>query len=843
MSMQSPLQDAQVQLALPDNGTGHFAPSTSNRMPLPTVLEILTEIFDADWARNVHLCSVAGDPNDGGNWSGYRLHDRFGDGTRVDLPADQNNFFAIGMQSRVTTGRANSNVIVDYLVVLDDVGAKVDQAKVEALRMWGIEPVMVVETSPGNFQYFYRLDEPVERTNPDKQERRALIDLVREGLRSGEWGDRAVQDLARYMRLPFGKNAKGKYRQADGSFPDVKLAEWNPGTRVDLETLAMFFVGADWKDKLASFKPGQRPASALPAGSADKHASMDDVYVQLAAFLGMDPYQQREGVVAALCPNRHNHSSTDPTGFAFINPYRGYCNHDHCQGITSEGFMALMADQYADAIQTDLRSGKLRDDGMCLRNAVGQVVPATAEGWMANYEFNRVPVDTEELRAAIERSAFCEAKRPPDFIERLNERYAIVGSHSGIVDTRPALGGLYRLMSMDHFARFEAGETVEVGERKVAAARAWASDSRARRFEMMDMHMPGREPAGVLNLFHGLPATSARPSVHSGAGDAAPILDYIHAVLASGRADVSEYLLNWAAWKVQNPLRKPGVNLFLIGGQGTGKSTFTKMMADVFGPNHSVVVSQEKHMMGNFNAHLEHKLFLGLDEAFYGKDPRAAGIYKNLTTEETLLIEPKGVDPYTAPNRFAIVVTSNSPRGVPIEPNDRRTTVVKVSDARANDSAYFEQLWSCWDTGGREAFINLLLTRNLSQFNQRMPLSTPEKLLAAAATGDLITRWWQDMVENGTLPWSTGGKGPDWHSSAVFIPNSALIDSFREFAIRAGERQHLPTQAELSARLDVLCPDRRDTRVKVDSIYRRGAIYPKLNECLAALERALTSGS
>jgi ABC-type glutathione transport system ATPase component len=50
---------------------------------------------------------------------------------------------------------------------------------------------------------------------------------------------------------------------------------------------------------------------------------------------------------------------------------------------------------------------------------------------------------------------------------------------------------------------------------------------------------------------------------------------------------VNEYVLNYAAWKVQNPTQRPGTALALVGSSGTGKSTFEDMMGDLFGAAHS----------------------------------------------------------------------------------------------------------------------------------------------------------------------------------------------------------------------------------------------------------------
>ena len=51
-----------------------------------------------------------------------------------------------------------------------------------------------------------------------------------------------------------------------------------------------------------------------------------------------------------------------------------------------------------------------------------------------------------------------------------------------------------------------------------------------------------------------------------------------------------------------------------------------------------------KHLVGHFNAHLQHCSVLFADEAFFAGDRSHESVLKGLITEETLLIEPKGVD-------------------------------------------------------------------------------------------------------------------------------------------------------------------------------------------------------
>ena len=65
--------------------------------------------------------------------------------------------------------------------------------------------------------------------------------------------------------------------------------------------------------------------------------------------------------------------------------------------------------------------------------------------------------------------------------------------------------------------------------------------------------------------------------------------------------------------------------------------------------DHSLHITQQQHLVGNFNCHLVDALFLFLDEAYWAGDKQGEGTLKALITEGTIMIEPKGVDAFRCP--------------------------------------------------------------------------------------------------------------------------------------------------------------------------------------------------
>jgi hypothetical protein len=107
---------------------------------------------------------------------------------------------------------------------------------------------------------------------------------------------------------------------------------------------------------------------------------------------------------------------------------------------------------------------------------------------------------------------------------------------------------------------------------------------------------------------------------------------------------------------------------------------------------------------------------------FYQKSNQAGSCVstlKALITEETLMIEPKGVDPFPVRNCIHLIMSSNADWVVPAGAEARRYFVLNVADTHIQDSDYFEAIVRQMETGGREALLDLLGDRDLSDFNIR----------------------------------------------------------------------------------------------------------------------------
>ena len=138
----------------------------------------------------------------------------------------------------------------------------------------------------------------------------------------------------------------------------------------------------------------------------------------------------------------------------------------------------------------------------------------------------------------------------------------------------------------------------------------------------------------------------------------------------------------------------------------------------LFGP-YTIEVSQSSHLVGNFNAHLQNKLLVYADEAFWAGDKRAEGALKAIITEDKIAIEMKGIDVQSSSNFARLILASNNDWVVPASIDQRRFAVIEAGEARMQDAHYFKALLDQIEQGGLQALMQFLMDRDLNGTNLR----------------------------------------------------------------------------------------------------------------------------
>lgn len=255
----------------------------------------------------------------------------------------------------------------------------------------------------------------------------------------------------------------------------------------------------------------------------------------------------------------------------------------------------------------------------------------------------------------------------------------------------------------------------------------------------------GRFVDGRLNLWQGY-------GVERDFADTGLVHKHIREVVCAENAAHADYLTRWIAWSLQNPTRPAEVVIVLRGRKGTGKGMLGRLLCRLFGA-HAMQISDRKHLVGSFNAHLLQVCFLYADEAFWPGDRAGEGPLKRMVTEPTLFIEPKGIDGFEVPNRLSIMMTSNEDWVVPASSDERRYVVFDVSDLHRGDFAYFDALNAQIDGGGLGAFLDEMLRLDLKGWHPRQDVPDTQGLAdQKAQSASPMVNWLGTLLEEGELP-------------------------------------------------------------------------------------------
>ena len=387
-------------------------------------------------------------------------------------------------------------------------------------------------------------------------------------------------------------------------------------------------------------------------------------------------------------------------------------------------------------------------------------------------------------------------------LRRLNEKHAVIGDIGGkcriISEVWDHAMKRYRIsrQSFDDFRNRYRHIKVQVGvsdkgQPIVKAAGAWWIDHSARRqFETM-VFAPGQEVPDAYNLWKGFACDALPGEKHK------RYLQHMYENICSGNDEHYRYLLGWMARCVQQPDTPGEVAVVLRGSRGTGKSFFTKVFGHLFG-RHFLQVADPKHLVGSFNAHLRDTVVLFGDEAFYAGDKKHESILKTLITEETLVIEGKGVDAEAAPNFTHLLMASNDEWVVPAGYDERRFFVIEVGEAKKKNMSYFKEIKKELEEGGYENLLHYLMTYDVSEFEVRNPPASAALQDQKLHSLGPEEQWWYEKLHYGRLL-------QDHDAWCQEIQTRELQDDYVEFMRRIGINRKV-TSVGLGKFLARVCP-------------------------------------
>lgn len=270
----------------------------------------------------------------------------------------------------------------------------------------------------------------------------------------------------------------------------------------------------------------------------------------------------------------------------------------------------------------------------------------------------------------------------------------------------------------------------------------WAEHPKRRQYETV-VFAPGKEVPNVYNLWQGF-------SVEAIPGDCSLYLEHVRMNICGGNEVYYDYIVNWMARCVQHPDCQGETAIVLRGEMGTGKGIFARCFGTLFG-RHFLQISDSKHLVGSFNAHLRDCCIVFADEAFYAGDKKHESVLKALVTETHLTVEAKGVDVYASANYTHLIMASNSQWVVPAGSNERRFFVLDVDERKMQDKKYFAAILKQMNEGGKEALLQMLLTHNIKDYEVRDIPKTMALQDQKTLSQSPEESWWFEKLEEGRI--------------------------------------------------------------------------------------------
>ncbi len=276
----------------------------------------------------------------------------------------------------------------------------------------------------------------------------------------------------------------------------------------------------------------------------------------------------------------------------------------------------------------------------------------------------------------------------------------------------------------------------------------------------------GMATPGEYNLWRGFAVETRR-----GWRKQRRLLRHIHEIICGSEPVKFKYLMKWLAWAVQHPDMPPGTVVILKSRiEGTGKSTLSYVMRDIFG-KHARIVDNKDQLLGRFNSNLETVCFCSAEEILWAGDLRSADAIKSLITGDTLTIELKHGSCWSVPNRLHILMTTNHDHAVHAGVGDRRYFVLDVSPKKANNKQWFDPLYHDLVNGGREEFLGFLLNINLDGWHPRMMPKTAEAVEQQRMSADGVAQWAQSCIDADAV---TGAPMGITHDLGSVVTSEAL---------------------------------------------------------------------
>jgi hypothetical protein len=216
-----------------------------------------------------------------------------------------------------------------------------------------------------------------------------------------------------------------------------------------------------------------------------------------------------------------------------------------------------------------------------------------------------------------------------------------------------------------------------------------------------------------------------------------------------------DHLLNWVAWRIQNPGRKPKHALVLQGAiQGTGKSYIAEVLERILGASNVSHVTQ-RELASQFNPWARDTQLIVVEELRAVDRREVKDNLHPLITQERISINDKHVKLAKFLNCFGVFAMTNNDAAIQLDNTDRRYLILKTEAQPRNkpvygegwDPDYYVRLYALLDSvEAMGAIAWELRERDLGGYNAAGPAPMTSAKVEMSEAGATPLEYW--MTEN-----------------------------------------------------------------------------------------------
>lgn len=418
------------------------------------------------------------------------------------------------------------------------------------------------------------------------------------------------------------------------------------------------------------------------------------------------------------------------------------------------------------------------------------------------YKYGREPQGVDAPEAVFPKSEPKDADGQDDEgqhpFDKLNEKHAYVVQGDHVIwetvdqDGQPYLAHL----AIENFHRMYACQRIQMGDKSIPLTKAWMNDERRRTYDSFVFAPEQPVEARWYNLWRGF-AVEPKPGTHP---SVEAFKEHALVNVCDGDEKLFTWLMGYFAHMIQRPWEKPLVALVFRGQKGTGKNAIIERVGALLG-RHFMVTAKRRHLVGQFNGHLESMLCMVLDEAFWSGDKEGEGVLKDLITGSRHEIEHKGKEGFSVKNLTRLVVIGNEKWMVPASHDERRFAVFNVGNGRRQDRNYFQAMREGMEQGGYANLLHYFKTFDLSMVDVNAAPQTQGLVDQKHASLEPVQEWWFDCLRANQLVGGTfDGDIPPR------VPTNRLTDAFKAWARDRNIRSRLPGRTTFNETLRDVAP-------------------------------------